>query len=309
MAGIGIIHNPFARGNLRRPGIIEEIKRIIGDSGEVVITRNIDELPEVMKDFAGRGFEILGVNGGDGSMHLVLSAYLNALPGQPLPKVVALRGGTMNTMPNSLKLKGKTLSIAKKLVNKYRSGEPLEVIKQHLVRLNDKYGFMTGAGVPPNFLAAYYSGTSTGPWQGFKVIVRAILSLLVQGPYVKFLFEPAKCIVKVADQELQPREFSGMLACSIKEIGLGFIFTPHVYDRPGHFQFIATTLSPLQILPNIHKFWLGKELIHPQVFSFVTNKVLITPLANMRYTIDGEIYETEEPIEMGCGPTIDLVKI
>jgi len=25
--------------------------------------------------------------------------------------------------------------------------------------------------------------------------------------------------------------------------------------------------------------------------------------------IDGEIYETEKPIEMACGPTIDLVKI
>ncbi len=309
MGGIGIIHNPFARGNLRRPGIIEQLKSIVGDSGEVILTRNISELPEVMKEFSKKGYDLLAVNGGDGSMHLVLSAYLNALPGQPLPKVASLRGGTMNTMPNSVKLKGNTLYIARKLVTKYRSGAPMEVFKQHLVRLNDKYGFMTGIGVPPNFLAAYYSGTSTGPWQAVKVIARVIGSALTRGPYVKHLFEPAKCIVKVKGQEIAPREFSGILACSIKEIGLGFTFTPHAYDQPGHFQLLATTMSPFQIIPNIHKFWLGQDIIHPQVFSFVTDQALITPLANMRYTIDGEIYETEEPIEMSCGPTIDLVKI
>ncbi len=309
MGGIGIIHNPFARGNLRRPAIMSQIKKILGDSGEVVITRHLDELPAAIKEFVDKGYDILGVNGGDGSMHLVLSAFINALPHQPLPKIVALRGGTMNTMPNSVKLKGDTLSIVRKLVTRYKSGQPLEIMKQHLVRLNDKYGFMTGAGVPPNFLAAYYSGSSTGPIQGVKVIVQTILSFLVKGPYIKFIFEPAKCIVRVNNEELPVREFSGMLGCSIKEIGLGFTFMPHVYDRPGHFQYIATTVGPFTIMRNIHNFWLGKDVVAPGIFNYVTDKVLITPLANMRYTIDGELYETADPIEMACGPTIDLVRI
>lgn len=309
MPGIGIIHNPFARGNLRRPAIIEDLKKILGDSGEVIQTRSIEELPDALKDFVKKGFDILGVNGGDGSMHLVLSAFINAMPDQPLPKIVALRGGTMNTMPNSVGLKGSTIYIAQKLVKKYRSGAQFEYLKQHLVRLNDKYGFMTGAGVPPNFLAAYYSGTSTGPWQGVKVIVRAILSFFVQGPYIKFIFEPAKCIVKVNNEELPAREFVAFLGCSIKEIGLGFTFCPHVYDQPGKFQFIATNAGPFFIIRNLHNFWLGRDVASPEVFNYITDKVLITPLANMRYMIDGEIYETEEPIEMATGPTIDLIKI
>ena len=309
MAGIAVIHNPFARGNLRRPGIVEQIKKTIDEFGEVIVTRNIEQLPEVAKELLKKEIEILGINGGDGSLHLTLTALIKVFKEKPLPKIVALRGGTMNTMPNSVGLKGKTLGILKRLIEKYKQGEPLQTIKQHLVRLNEQYGFMTGAGLPPNFLSAYYGGTSTGPRQAVKVIVRAIGSALVQGPYIKFLFEPARCRIEIKGEELPPKEFTAILACSIREIGLGFTPTPRAYEKPGHFHFIATILSPLKVISKIPTIWLGRELKHPEVFSEVADKVVITPLGNMRYMIDGEIYETENPIEMTCGPTIELVKV
>ena len=309
MAGIVIIHNTFARGNIRRPGILLKIKKIVGDYGEVVSTKTIDELPLVAELCLKREIDILGVNGGDGSMHTLLTAFINIYKDHPLPKIIALRGGTMNTMPNSLKLKGKTLEILQKLIEKYTTRTPLDTIGQHLIKLNDKYGFMSGAGIPPNFLSAYYDGTTTGPWQGIKVIARTIGSVLIQGPFAKFIMAPAKCKLKVEEKELPDKEFVAILACTIREIGLGFTPTPRAYDKPGCFHFIATTIAPIKIIPKIPALWLGWDLNLPEVFSQPVSKAKIEPLANLRYMIDGEIYETEEPIEITCGPTIELIKI
>ena len=309
MGGIVIIHNPFARGNLRRPWIAAKLRNTMGDFGELVMTRNINQLPEVAADCMKKEIEYLGVNGGDGSLHLVLSAFINVYKDHPLPTVVALRGGTMNTMANSVKIKGTTVNILSQLIEKYKSGSPIPTIKQHVVRLNDKYGFMTGAGVPPNFLAAYYEGTSTGPWQGIKVLGHTVASILVQGTFYKRIAEPAHCKVRVDDEDFPPRYYIGILVCSIREVGLGLAPTPRVYDQPGHIQFIATTMKPVEIARALPTIWMKKDINHPDLFSRITAHAYIEPLSNMRYMIDGEIYETTEPIDVGCGPTLNMVKM
>ncbi len=309
MSGIGVIHNPFARGNIKRPHIADQLRQILGDDGHVFETRNLDELPELAERFIKEGFELLAVNGGDGSLHLALSAFIKVYRDRLLPRVIPLRGGTMNTMPNSLKLKGKTLDICKKAVELHRTKQPFEIFKQPLVRLNEKYGFMSGAGLAANFLDAYYSGTGTGPVAGAKVIARALSSAITRGQYAKRLFEPAKAKI-TADGETVPfQEFTAILGCTIREIGLGFTPTPHAYDKEGHFQFIATRIKLLSVIPRLPKLYFGKDIIHPDLLSRVVRDVLIKPLDNMRYMVDGELYETEEPIQMSVGPTIEIVKV
>jgi len=309
LAGIVVIHNPFARGNIRRPWLAGKLRGILEGTGELVITRHVSHVPELAAECLQKGIDYLGVNGGDGSLHVALSAFISIYKDRKLPTIVPLRGGTMNTMPHSVKIKGNPVSILTKVVQNYQARVPIPTIKQHLVRLNDQYGFMSGAGIPPNFLSAYYSGTSTGPWQGFKVIVHTIASLAVQGPFYKYVTAPAHCKIRIDDEDLSPRYYMAFLGCSIREIGLRCTPTPHAYDKPGHFQFLATTMKPSELMTKLGHLWLAKDIIHPDVFSRVTSRVYIEPLSNMRYTIDGEIYETEDPIEMGCGPTIDMVKL
>lgn len=310
MPGIGIIHNPFARGNLKRPGIAEQLRRILGHEGIVVETRNISELPQVAEQFLRDGIEIIAVNGGDGTLHLTLTAFIKVYGDRPLPKLLSLRGGTMNTMSTSLKLKGKTLDICANAVARYRRGERFELLDQALVRLNDKYGFMTGAGLVTNFLEAYYSGTNTGPIEGAKVLGKLIFSAITGTDYAKKLFA-LSCAEVVVDGETVPfQEFTAILACSIVEIGLGFKPTPRAYDRPGHFQFIATRLSPAALVRRVHLIYQGKDIIHPDLFNRLARRAEIRPRQEwFRYMIDGELYETQEVIELSAGPLIKVIKI
>jgi len=309
MPGIGIIHNPFARGNLKRPRVAEKLRRILGNEGIVVETRNINELPGVAEKFLQDGIEIIAVNGGDGTLHLTLTAFIQVYGDKPLPKLISLRGGTMNTMSTSLKLQGTTLEICAQAAERYRRGESFELLDQPLVRLNHKYGFMTGSGLATNFLEAYYSGTNTGPIEGAKVVAKAVFSAIARTEYVKKLFALTQAEITVDGEKVPFEEFTIILGCSIVEIGLGFKPTPRAYDRPGHFQFIATRISPLGVVRRLHVIYQGKDIIHPDFFSRLAKRAEIKPYGRFRYTIDGELYDTEEPIVMSAGPTVKVVKI
>jgi diacylglycerol kinase family enzyme len=308
MAGIGIIHNPFAKGNLRRPWIADAIRKAIGDVGVVRETKNIDELPQVAKEFMDQGIEIMAVNGGDGTLHLALTAFVNTFAGRPLPKLMSLRGGTMNTVSNSLKIKGKTLAIVKKAVEKYRAQDPFHEMDQHLIKVNEKYGFLSGAGVIASFLDAYYSGGKTGPIQGAKVLGRMILSALTGGEYVQKLFRPAPVTITADGQELEPTEWKLLLACTIRELGLGFKPTPRAYDKPGHFHFLAATADPINLVPKLPAVWLGRDISHPKIhYNGVAAQVIITPREPIRWMVDGEMYDSEGPLHYSVGPTIKIV--
>jgi len=309
MPGIGIIHNPFARGNLKRPWVAEKLRRILGDEGIVVQTRNIHELPAVAEKFKQDGIEIMAVNGGDGTLHLTLSAFIKVFGEQPLPKLMSLRGGTMNTMTTSLKLKGKTLEICSQAVERYRRGEPFELLDQPLVRINDKYGFMSGAGLATNLLEAYYSGTNTGPIEGAKIVAKVVISALTGTDYAKKLFALAQAEIIVDGEPVPFQEFTVILGCSIVEIGLGFKPTPRAYDQPGHYHFVATRISSLGVARRLHLVHGGKDIIHPDFFSRVAQQAEIRPKGKFRYTIDGELYDTEEPVTISAGPVVKVVKI
>lgn len=309
MPGIGIIHNPFARGNLKRPRVAERLRHILGNEGVVVETRNIQELPAVAEKFKRDGIEIMAVNGGDGTLHLTLSAFIKVFGDRPLPKLMSLRGGTMNTMSTSLKLKGKTLEICAKAVEHYRRGGKFELMDQPLVRIADKYGFMSGGGLATNFLEAYYSGTNTGPIEGAKIVAKAVVSAMTGTDYVKKLFSLAKAKITVDGEPVPFEEFTAILGCSIVEIGLGFKPTPRAYDQPGRFHFVATRISPLGVVKRLHLLQQGKDIIHPDFFSRVAQEAEIRPQGKFRYTIDGELYDTEEPVKICAGPVVKVVKI
>ncbi len=309
MGGIGIIHNPFAKGNLKRPWIADKIRKVIGDHGVLRETKNIDELPEVAREFMKQEIEIIAVNGGDGTLHLALTAFANVYDGKPMPKLMSLRGGTMNTMSNSLKIKGKSLAIISKAVKNYQAGKPFNEMEQHLLKVNDNYGFMSGNGGIAKFLDVYYSGSSTGPIQGGKVLGRLIGSGIVRGEFQAQLFAATPMKVTVDGKKLDCEEFKFLLACTIKEIGLGFAATPRAYDKPGHFHLVASAAPTSYLVRKSPAIWLGRDIVgHPDVHhNGIAREVVVEPKENIRWMIDGEMYDTDEPLVYSVGPTITVI--
>src|SRR6202044_3153267 len=116
--------------------------------------------------------------GGDGTNHVTITGFLGVYaPGKatigadacPLPPVAFLRGGTMNTVANSVGVRhDKPEGLLGRLLRAYaeRAVSPLANVERHVMRIAGrdagpggdatKYGFLFGTGVVYGFLAEYY---------------------------------------------------------------------------------------------------------------------------------------------------------
>src|SRR6516165_1310510 len=106
--GIGLITNPRSRVNQRDPGRALRLSYLVGRHGNAEATRSLDDLYRVCEEFKKERIDVLGISGGDGTLHHTLTAMIKTYADQPLPRIAILRGGTMNTVANSLGIKGET---------------------------------------------------------------------------------------------------------------------------------------------------------------------------------------------------------
>ena len=125
MGGIGIVNNPRSRRNRRRPRIGRRLRAQLGDDGDVLDAATPEELARALETFRGAGVDVLGVNGGDGTAHFVLSAFARAYDGAPLPRVLLLPGGAMNTVARAHGIRGSPERTLWDIVTRRRAGMPL----------------------------------------------------------------------------------------------------------------------------------------------------------------------------------------
>lgn len=305
---IGIIHNPFARKNRKKPSLADRLEQTVGDWGTLYNTKGVEELPGIAEEFLKNGTDILAVNGGDGTLQLALTAFHKVYGEKPLPKVVILRGGTMNTVSNSLKIKGNPESILKGVVAKLEKGEKLRRIPQHTLNVNGHIGFMAGAAVVTKFLDEYYSSTTRGPAQAAKMVSKLCASAFLKTPYAENLFSKVPMRVLVDGRDLGQESYMVILGCTVKEIGLGCKPTHRAYDRPGHLHFIASSMKPGDLVKELCALWAGKDIVHPDMYyNGVAKSVRLEFDGTLGWMMDGELYDSKEAIQIGVGPDTKIV--
>ena len=153
---------------------------LIGSHGTAEATQSLDDLYRVCEEFKKERIDILGISGGDGTMHHTLTAMIKTYGEQPLPLVAILRGGTMNTIANSLGIRGETPQLLFELVDKHRRGSPSTCSRTEILQVGDKYGFIFGNGIIYNFLHEYYATGNPSPATAAKLISRAAASAMVR---------------------------------------------------------------------------------------------------------------------------------
>ena len=260
MSGIGVIHNPNAKKNRGKNHIVPSLRKIVGKSGIVEETKHPDEIPRATEKFRNMDIDILAINGGDGTNHLTLTHFLKVYAGQPIPPFIHLRGGTMNTVANSLGISREpTEQILKKIADKYTRREKMDVIKRNIMKIGDKYGFIFGSGLVANFLEAYYEGRTTGPGKAIRVIAKSIISAISRTEYIKKLFMPVNARVSADSREIPLRYFTLLLGATIKDVGLGFKPT-YLGDKAGTFHLLASDISPIRVILSLPKVLKGIPL-------------------------------------------------
>jgi len=305
MSGIGIIFNHLAGKNRENHRIVSELTDLLSENCILVETKNKNDLNQAILEFKSCDIDIIAISGGDGTIHLVLSEVIAVYRDKPLPKFMALRSGTMNTFTNSVKFKGKAKNILKKAIAQYQKGKFFTEIDQPLLKINDQYGFMTGAGVVSRFLDTYYSSSNTGPVHASKMVFRLIFSTIFRTRSSKNMFSPTKFKLTIDGKQIDEHEFMFILGCTIKELGLGITPTPRAYEKPGHFHFLASSMKPMSLVPKLPALWLGCDFSHPDLhYNGIAKEVTVEPEGKLRWMLNGDMYSTEKPLHISVGPTI-----
>lgn len=307
MPGIGIVNNPHSRKNRKHPERMDSLGYIVGTRGQSVATQQIEDIHEIARVFRDQEIDILGINGGDGSNHVTLTAFVEVYGDQPLPRIAFLRGGTMNTISNACGIKGTQAGLMMNLTEKYREGLPFETIQRDTIKVDGRYGFIFGNGLIHNFLDAYYATGKPSPWMAFKLLTRGVFSSLVGGPFAKKMFRRFRARVLVDGREWRDESYTAMGGATIHEIGLGFKPFFRCEERPHSFHFLGIKCSPAGFALAMPKIWFGKKVAEKKIRETVAEQVVFESEEPLEYTLDGDTHKTGNRLELSVGPRLEIV--
>lgn len=308
MDTIGIIINPNAKKNRKMKTNIADLFRAIGGNlVEVRTTQSLDDIFTVAHEFKQKNIAYLGVCGGDGTLHHVLSRFILTYRKADIPPIIILKGGTMDTISRSINLKGKGPEILKRLVENIRNGNSITTYYRNTMKIGDKYGFLFGLGITANFLVEYYRGGNTGPWKAVKVTIGGIIRGIFNAHTGLFRRLPATVIID--GKELPFRDFLGILSATVENIGIGFKALYRAYERDFMFHVLATGMKPIEVVFHIWNLKTGKKIHHPLHFDDIASKITVRGPRTFQYMIDGDLYEATDELTVEAGPRVRIVHV
>jgi len=309
MGGIGVVLNPNAAGS-RGPGCeVERLTQLIGGSGEVAVTADLDELEAVLRRFHDNGFDIVAVCGGDGSMCHAVSRIVHIWGEWRLPDFVALRGGTINNIARTVGGPARPDEMMEGIVAACTAGRPLASVDRPLIRVNGSlYGNVVGAGLITGFLEHYYRARKPGPLSAAALLARCGLSWMVGGKLIGAVV-PRISARAQCDGEVLPFDvFTIVLASSVSHIGLGI--TPFYLSgrKRGYFHVLAGPASTGQLLGRVPRFRRGFPAGLDSLYDNMAQRFRVEFTSPQSYTIDGELFGPVSVLELESGPTVRFLK-
>lgn len=309
MGGIGIVNNPRSRRNRRDPGLVRRLRARLGDDGEVVDASTPEELGRAVERFRSAGVDVLGVSGGDGTAHVVVTAFTRAgcLP----PRLLLLPSGAMNTVARGHGIRGGPEGVLREVLIRRRHGFPLRAVARDLLRVETDgalpgYGFIFGTGTVVAFLEIYYGTGHPSPLTAALMLARAAGSALVGGELARALARREALRVASDGDEWPDAAYLALVAGSTPEIGFGFRAFSRCAEQPGSFHAVGVTATPLQLalaLPRIHA---GRPWRRRHAQDEVARDLRIEGDA-LRYTVDGDLYGPARQVRISTGPGVEIV--
>ncbi len=319
MSGIGVVFNPRSRRNIRDPQAATRLARALGDHGVVREARTVDELHVIAQDFKDLSIDVLGISGGDGTNHVTITGFLDVYGARALPDLAFLRGGTMNTVANSVGVdQGAPEGLLGRLMRAYaeRASRPLANVERHVMKIGDRasshYGFLFGTGVVYGFLSEYYANGEPSPLVAAKTLMRGVGSTLVGGEMIQRMARPfrgsATLIEGDTTIEWPEGDYLAVAAGTIDQIGLNFRPFHRFGEREGTFHALGIHTSPLQFVRELPRIWRAEPMREGRAVDATASRMIVRSAdGTMRYMIDGDLHEKRGEVEVTVGPRVKII--
>ncbi len=303
--GIALFCNPRSHRNRKNPEGIEALRRAIGDTGEV-LTPTPEDLPSTARRLAKNPPSVLAIHGGDGTVHATLSQLLPAFGEKPLPPLALLTGGTMNVVPRSLGLVDDPTRFATKLADGFRRGRVPVTIPRRCLQIGPQFGFVFANGVFATFMEEYYRTGSYGHARATWVVARIAVSTLFGTRYRRQILRPFRGRATIDGDLLDPETFTAISAATVTQVGMGFKLNHRADEDLNRMSVVAARALPN--LWDIVSIARGKGISQRRASTHVAAQMRLLPENDtMIYTIDGDMYRTENELVVQTGPLLQLI--
>lgn len=311
MAGIGIVSNPRAHRNRQHPEAAARLARLVGQAGELRQAGTPEELAAALADLRRSGIDLLAVNGGDGTLHRVVTAVEQEWGARRWPLLLPLRGGAMNTVATSHGHRAAPEAALERVLARRAAGLPLQVVERDLLRVTAEQGerglgFLFGTGIAVSFLEAWYATGHATAARALLLLLRTALSAAVGGRFAAAMtrLEPLRV---AADGDDWPADaYLSVVAGAIPQIGFGFAPLGRCGEQPGFFHTVGVTGSATQLALRMPAVYLGRPWRRPLAVDAVARSLLVEG-REVRYTVDGDLFTAPGALEVAAGPVAEVV--
>lgn len=308
MKKIGVIINTNAKQVRTCKISIEKFKDIGPDLVDLRLTSTFEELDDVLQDFISLRYPYVGIAGGDGTIHHTITRMISAYDPKDFPAILLLKGGTMDNVARSVKLRGKGTSILTRMVKALCKGHEPEISMRDTMRIGNQYCSLFGFGFVIKFLQEAYGGTEKGVKQNLLALSKAIQHGIKE-PKVDSLYQGLDAEVWVDGINVGFSNITGLLASTVEGIGLGFTPFIRAGSMPNTFQVICTGLGGFQLLCHILHIRNGWKIKNPLAYDVIASAIKVKSKKSFTYTMDGDFYESAGDLEVSAGPRIPYVHV
>jgi len=312
MGGIGIVTNPRAAGLRRDPADGRRLARLLGDAGVALEADTPEGLARAVETLVAARIDTLGVDGGDGTIHLVLTALAAAWGPAPLPRLLVLRGGTMNVLAANHGLSGDPAGLLAAFLARRRAGVPEVVAQRDLLRVEAEgrpplLGFLFATGGAVTFLARFYASGRPAPGRAWLLLARAAASAMVGGGLARALTRREPLRIEADGDEWPDGSYLTLLAGTVPVLGLGFRALGRSDEQPGFFHAVGvhgSLAQVLRLLPRVHR---GAPWRRRAALDAVA-RVLMVEGDAVRFMVDGDLYPGSSRIRLSTGPPLEVIR-
>jgi hypothetical protein len=314
---------------------LTELTRAVGRHGVVRQTQDLESLPEILDEFLDMGCRYWVVDGGDGTLHWLLSVgHRRARErGVEVPSIVPANGGSIDFVAHKVGIRGQAVEVIRALIDHLEGGRDPAIIELDTLHVvgeasreggtaMDQVGFASAiGGVAQRFFDKLYQRDKPiDAWAIIDVLAkssvggvmstapRPIRHFIMPGlqRYADEIFEPTRARVDVDGKVLDFDSFASLQVGSI-DISLGGVvrtFRHAADDGVLHAQALST--NRLGVVANLPNIVMGTPIRARKVFDGPVSKISVEALPGTQLdpVVDGEVFSGQSRIEVSQGPKL-----
>ncbi len=306
MGNLAIIANPHSYRNRLWP-LASQALRKAAPGAPIFEAATLDDLRRVSALALAEKPDVIAIAGGDGTVTHVLTALDAAAAGADLPALALLGGGAFDSL-SALGGPGAAEDKLRRLAIELRSGSTLVTHERDALRVDGQLGFRVGVGLPVRFVEELHARRGRGQWANATLLLRALASSVVRGPFARKLYEPLDATVSVDGEEWPPVPLFGIVCASVAEAGLGARPFRRATEQPGFFHVLGLTAGPLAFALELPRLMLGAPARRDRLLDGIAEVVELQASQPIPFLLDGELRRAGTSLRIGLGPRVHLVR-